>query len=96
MKRPCTVPDGERQKVRGHINSFPKHTSHYSRQSNPNRCYLQGVSSVAEMYALCVASCEQTNEQPVKEHLYRNIFNYEFNLSFKLPRSDTCKACDHA
>ena len=30
----------------------------------------------------------------MKEHRY--IFNYDFNLSFKLPRSDTCQVCDQA
>ena len=27
-------------------------------------------------------------------YMYRNIFNTEFNLSFGLPRTDTCARCD--
>ncbi|KAG8313785.1 hypothetical protein J6590_107566, partial [Homalodisca vitripennis] len=30
---------------------------------------------------------------PVKEHVYRYIFNNNFNLQFH-PRKDTCKNCD--
>jgi len=32
----------------------------------------------------------------VKEWEYRNCFNTEYNLSLKLPKKDTCKACDIA
>ena len=46
--------------------------------------------------------CKQENRHPVpprvkpeiSQHMYRDIFNYEFNLGFALPRTDTCATCD--
>lgn len=43
------------------------------------------------MYELFRAAHPEAN---VKLHLYRDIFNAEFNLRFGLPRSDTCATCD--
>ena len=92
--RPRKISDESRQCVRDHISSFPRYTSHYSRRDNPNRRYLQGVSSVSEMYSMYVSQCTDSSTVAVKEHRY--IFNYDFNLSFKLPHSDTCQVCDQA
>ena len=38
--------------------------------------------------------CIQQNIEPVLEHTYRKIFCSEYNIGFKLPKSDTCKTCD--
>lgn len=38
--------------------------------------------------------CQQKNIEPVLEHMYRKIFCTEYNIGFKLPKSDTCKTCD--
>ena len=94
--RPRKISDESQQRVRNHISSFPRYTSHYSRRDNPNRRYLKGVSSVSQMYCLYVTQCKDSGTVPVKEHVYREIFNFDFNLSFKLPRSDTCQICDQA
>lgn len=37
---------------------------------------------------------EQQNIVPVKESAYRKIFCTEYNIGFKLPKSDTCNVCD--
>lgn len=46
------------------------------------------------MYMLYEEKCSELNILPVKEHMYRHIFNTRFNLYFKVPRKDTCKKCD--
>ena len=56
----------------------------------------RGVSSASQMYSLYVKQCNDNSAVAVKEHVYRDIFNFDFNLSFKLPRSDTCQVCDQA
>ncbi|CAH1100894.1 unnamed protein product [Psylliodes chrysocephalus] len=40
LNRPIKIPDETIQTVRDHINLLPKYTSHYSRQDNPTRVYL--------------------------------------------------------
>ena len=92
--RPRKISDESCQCVQDHLSSFPRYISHYSRRDNPNRRYLQGVSSVSEMYSLYVSQCVDSSTVAVKEHVDRDIFNFDFNLSFKLPRSDTRQVCD--
>ena len=48
------------------------------------------------MYSLYVTQCKDSGTVPVKEHVYHDIFNCDFNLSFTLSRSDTCQLCDQA
>ncbi|KAF2892092.1 hypothetical protein ILUMI_14081 [Ignelater luminosus] len=50
------------------------------------------------MYRLYKIECEENNVAEThiaKELLYADIFNKEFNLSFKVPDNDTCDACDN-
>lgn len=42
------------QKVIQHIESFPKYTSHYSRNKNPSKKYLDTNLNVHKMYSLYV------------------------------------------
>lgn len=88
-----------KQKVREHIQTFPRRQSHYSRSSNQKREYLDEGLSISRMYLLYQEKYEpqvkESGAKPeVKEWLYRKIFNEEFNLSFGYPRSDTCETCD--
>lgn len=38
--------------------------------------------------------CNKYPESTAKLHVYRDVFNSEFNLRFGLPRLDTCSYCD--
>lgn len=49
------------------------------------------------MYKLFFEECKENQipeEEIPKKWLYADIFNTEFNLSFKEPNNDTCDACD--
>lgn len=71
------------EEVKNHINSFPTIDSHYCRASS-GRKYLSSNLSLLKMYSLYL----QTNpSSPVSEKFYRNLFNYNFNLSFTQERS---------
>lgn len=82
------------QKVIQHIESFPMYTSHYSRNKNPSKKYLDTHLNVQKMYSLYVDTCKVEGANPVKESFYRTVFNTKFNLSFKKPLTDTCNKCD--
>ena len=58
--RPRKISDESRLRVRDQISSFPRYTSQYSRRDNPNRQYLQGVSSASQMYIVCMLSSAMT------------------------------------
>lgn len=76
---------------------FPRYTSHYSRNKNPNKGFIRSVSSVREMYKLYIKEYEnQFNDigPPVKYEKYLLIFNTKFNIGFKLPISDSYSVCD--
>lgn len=82
------------ESVRCHIRSFPTFRSHYSRKDAPHKKYLSPDLNVGKMYSLYVIKCKDDSVTPVKEPIYRRIFNYEFNLSFYKLRIDTCNTCD--
>lgn len=80
--------------VREHISSFPTYQSHYTRAQNPNRRYLPNHLNIRLMYNLYKERCFTNNLTPIKEPVYRRIFNKEFNLHFHSPSKDTCTKCD--
>ena len=88
------IPQANIDTVRNHINSFPRYTSHYSRQRNLDRQYLNPGLNLNQLYILYCDECESHNGQLVKEWYYYKIFIEDFNLSFKKPFTDTCSTCD--
>lgn len=80
--------------VREHIKSFPAFESHYAREDNPNKKYLNPELNMAKIYDLYLEKCRQEHKPFVGEHIYRKIFHKDFNLSFHPPRKDTCSFCD--
>lgn len=77
-----------KQGVRDHINRFPAVDSHYCRQGT-KKLYLDQGLNLSRMYRMYATE----TENPVKESAYRNIFDYEFNLSFFRPKKDRCDKC---
>lgn len=81
--------------IKEHINQFPKYTSHYTREKNPNRKFLPTGLTVKEMYKLYQVFCNEVKHvAPEEESFYRYIFKTKFNLSFHRPNTDTCDFCD--
>ena len=81
-----------KQRVVDHINEFPRVESHYCRASS-SRQYLEAGLSLSQMYRLYVDEMANVGETTVKEHMYRKIFNENFNLSFFTPQKDQCDTC---
>jgi hypothetical protein len=82
--------------VKSHISSFPCYESHYSREKTKKK-YLGPELTIAKMYTLYTEYCLENNidkKLVAKPWLYSDIFNKEFNLSFKPPDNDTCDICD--
>lgn len=89
------ISDSDLENVRTHIKSIPKYTSHYSRQKNPDKVYIDHDLSISALYHdYYLEWCKDKGLHPVKESYYRNVFCKEFNIGFKLPKTDTCKTCD--
>ncbi|CAC5423890.1 unnamed protein product [Mytilus coruscus] len=87
------ISDESKDRIRNHINSFPRIDSHYCR-SSVKRQYLDPCLSIAKMYELYVLTCNATGVIPEKYHTYKNIFNLEFNLGFHTPKKDRCDHCE--
>jgi len=81
-----------KQRVVDHINRFPRVESHYCRASS-SRQYLESGLSLSQMYRLYVEEMAAIGQMTVKEHMYRKIFNENFNLSFFTPKKDQCDTC---
>lgn len=96
-KHHSKVPEFVRQGVRDHIMKFPIEESHYSRERS-SRKFLGSHLNISKMYRMYKAECEENNLEDThiaKDWLYADIFNKEFNLSFKPPDNDTCDQCDY-
>nr|CAI5846436.1 unnamed protein product [Callosobruchus analis] len=90
------IPEEVRNSVRTHIAKFPTYESHYCREKTKKR-YLGNHLNISKMYSLYLEDCEEKgrrNDEIAKEWLYSDIFNYEYNYSFKSPDTDTCDICD--
>nr|CAI5837196.1 unnamed protein product [Callosobruchus analis] len=75
---------------------IPAMESHYSRERS-QRKYFGSHLNLSRLYRLYRDYCEEKNipEQHIaKEWLYTEVFNKEFNISFKYPSNDTCDLCD--
>lgn len=77
--------------IRNHIKSFPARESHYSRRKNKRKVYLSSDLNVSKMVRLFR---EKYPDVEIKDWLYHDIFNYEFNISFGSPRTDICDTCE--
>lgn len=105
--RPNMIPPEIVEQVDSHIRSFPKRSSHYSRQKNNNKMYLSPELNIKKLYALYLERYERDMFEiyGIKEqkHLFHPKVTYDFyfryfkdnfNISFGSPRSDTCTKCD--
>lgn len=86
------VPESDKLFVKEFINRFPRYRSHYCRELS-NRYYIAPGMNLKKMYREYMAVCEIEERAQVKEHMFRDIFNTEFNIHFKRPHTDTCKTC---
>lgn len=85
--------EADKETVRQFINSIPKYESHYGR-SHSEKKYLHHSLNMSILYKEYKESQEMKNQTFVSLFIFREMFNTEFNLSFKRKHSDTCKTCD--
>lgn len=78
-----------------HIESIPTYQSHYSRESNPNKLYFDCNLNISTLYKDYYKDwCTQNDYAAASEDKYRRVFCTNYNIGFKVPRTDTCKTCD--
>lgn len=83
-----------RNKIIEHISSFPSEIGHYNRSKTESK-YLSPDLNVSKMYrAFLEKYCKDLTNKPVSRQWYNQIFLTNFNLSFRVPRVDTCSTCD--
>lgn len=62
-----------------------------------SRKYLGTELSIQKMYDLYIEDCNKTNVEPkqrAKLWLYSDVFNKQYNFTFKPPEIDTCDVCN--
>lgn len=83
----------DKQYVKEFIAKFPTYKSHYGRKDS-DKDYLAPHLNLRKMYREYVSVTEFRQRTVLSEYMFREIFNTEFNLAFKRPKTDTCKTCD--
>ena len=91
-KKSCRA---QRDSVRRHIESIPVVVSHYCRRDT-NKSYIDGRMNLQMLYEKYVEDCQQTDLVPAKLHMYRDVFNHEYNIDFVKPKKDRCDTCEAA
>ncbi|XP_072395807.1 uncharacterized protein [Diabrotica undecimpunctata] len=76
-----------------HLSSIPAVESHYTR-ANTQKKYIEGGKTVSDLYNDYVELCKAQNKNYGKISMYRYLFNYEFNMSFHIPKKDQCLTCN--
>ena len=89
------LPERKVHLVRCHIESFPYLEPHYVRKETNRIFYPRGltISRMYSMYKTKLIS-ENQRDEIVKEWKYREIFNTQYNISFKPPDKDLCDKCE--
>lgn len=78
--------------VRNHINTIPRIESHYLR-AQTSKEFIDGSKTIAQLHRDYKLECEAEGRPSVNYHMYADIFNREFNLSFFVPKKDQCSLC---
>ncbi|XP_065650868.1 uncharacterized protein LOC136079064 [Hydra vulgaris] len=74
-----SLPEDSKKVVRDHINLFPRIEAHYCRKKTFKE-YMEGSINIGKLYDLFKIYCDENDYIPVKEHMYRYIFNHEFKM----------------
>jgi len=91
-KKSCRA---QRDSERRHIESIPVVDSHYCHRDT-NKSYIDGRMNLQMLYEKYVEDCQQTDLVPAKLHMYRDVFNHEYNIDFVKPKKDRCDTCEAA
>ncbi|CAG9769729.1 unnamed protein product [Ceutorhynchus assimilis] len=102
--RPNKIPQNIIAAIDNHILSFPKRSSHYSREKNEGQTYLSSDLNIFKMRKLYLEKYEPDVSEKLKRgeqchpkvtyDFYFRHFRENYNISFGSPRSDTCQTCD--
>uniref|UniRef100_A0A1B0DBG1 Uncharacterized protein n=1 Tax=Phlebotomus papatasi TaxID=29031 RepID=A0A1B0DBG1_PHLPP len=87
------TPVEDRNFVIHFIQKIPAYESHYGRARSSKK-YLSSDLSLTKIYREYLRQCDEKQRKKVSKTVFSDIFNKEFNLSFKKPHQDTCKVCD--
>ena len=101
---PHATSEGIKKQIHQHIKSFPTAESRYSR-STAVKCkrYLSAQLSVACMHEMYLEMYEPDefaklkeghDANPMVKYDFSDYFNTHFNLSFGVPKTNTCSTCD--
>ena len=95
-KRPKTIPPEVKASVHEHLESLDKQDPHYVR-ANSSRVYLtDNIKSIPDLFDLYKEWMPLEHPEIIRGatlRQYTDIFNYETNIGFFVPKKDQCDTC---
>lgn len=81
-----------KNEIREHIKSIPRIDSHYCRATTSKE-YIEGSKTLSDLHRDYLKICEEKKSPAANYHMYRKIFEEEFNIAFYVPKKDQCELC---
>lgn len=76
---------------------MPKYESHYRREKNGDRQYLQPGMTYQKLFELYLSEFKDAygeSKKSVSYNTFKTVFFKKFNLTCKALKKDTCNICD--
>lgn len=86
------IPQVQKDFVHEHIKSIPVIDSHYRRKESNKKYFEDHTLNIQKLYRLYLQWLPE-GKIPVKESMYRDIFNHNYNYGFSQPKNDICDTC---
>ncbi|CAG7829323.1 unnamed protein product [Allacma fusca] len=79
--------------MRVFLSSLPARESHYSRNKNTERRFMESHWTISELCNTFFTYYPEIQRHDATLTIFREVFNTEFNIKFGFPRSDICDIC---
>lgn len=91
------IPESQLQLAHKHIQKIPARSSHYTRNSNEHRQYVDTLDKKSQCFFfgkyLEWMEENHSDAEPLKKSMYLYIFNNFYNLEIVSPKVDVCDVC---
>lgn len=95
-ERPREIPPEVKSSVHDHLNALARQEAHYVRANSKKDYLTDTIKTFVQLYELYLEWLPENRAnivKPATSRQYSDIFNFETNISFFIPKKDRCDTC---